>query len=541
MMKKLFCVISLFVALSIQAQDLKEGLLVYYSMDGKIANEGRKKVKHELHTARKVPDRNGKSESALEFYSKKGIYKRGLWVHLNISPDSFPVLCITAWVKPAQTFGRLSVCVQGDDKDARGITSAKDDGHYCWAVQTGGGDVLTGPRLTTDWVFLAAMYDAKAEQVRFVANNNLYKAHGKQRKGQPILTIGNFEGMVDEVRIYDRFLTLPELEQLYGGAIEANPEDLVVKPRRNFRKEKEQRQLAALDSLNVRVIVAGELVVKDSVKGTSSQDFLKKGDTLTIISHDGSTAIVKYHGNKKGQVRCKTLINDTFPAGATGWTVWLSYHLSALFDYTSGKSWIIIGVIAILLFAAMKYFRRIDRFFTRFARHDEFSAGAAKGSGVEIVRRKSFFRKIFPLKRYNWWPMSIGILTGSALFIFALWDSGELEWFMNGGGGIIPSPEFLPIHWAMWGVFILIALMFVVMIIESALIGGPVGVTLRVVYLLVMNLLSLVVTFYVFILIMAIIAVIIGLYVLAAMGSSTRYRCTRCGTVFTGSSCPYCG
>jgi hypothetical protein len=541
MIRKLFCIIGLFAALTMQAQDLKDGLLVYYSMDGKIANEGGKKVKHELHTARKVADRNGKAESALEFYTQKGIYKRGLWVHLNINPDSFPVLCITAWVKPAQTFGRLNVCVQGDDKDSRGIVTAKNDGYYCWAVQTGSGGALTGPRLTTDWVFLAAMYDARAEQVRFIANNKLYKSHGKQRKGQPILTIGNFEGMVDELRIYKRFLTLPELEQLYGNAIEANPEDLVVKPRRNFRKEKEFRQLAALDSLKVRVVVADELIVKDSIKGTNSQDFLKKGDTLTIVSHDGSTAIVTYHGNKKGQVRCKTLISDTFPAGTTGWMVWLSFHLSGLFDYTSGKSWIIIGVIAILLFMAMKYFRRIDRIFTRFARHDEFSAGAAKGSGIEIIRRKSFLRRIFPLKRYNWWPMSIGILTGSALFIFAIWDDGELEWFMNGGGSFIPSPEFLPIHWAMWGVFIFIMLMFVVMIIESAVIAGPVGGVMRVVYLIVMNLLSLVVTFYVFLLIMAIIAVIIGLYVLAAMGSGTRYRCTRCGRVFTGSSCPNCG
>ena len=546
-MKKIYSVLYSSIVLflfssNIYAQQfttLADSLLFYYNMEGKIINQGSKKVKSEVHSAKKTYDKFGKSKSALEFYSQSGIYNRGLWIYEDINPSKYPMITITAWVQLANTSGSQKIMSSGNSAQTRGFGTTYEDGYTHWSANIGDSDPLLGSKVTGEWTFIAVLYNQLAEEIRFVVNNTLYSSKGKLKNGIDVITIGNFEGKVDEFRMYSRFLTPVELEQLYGSPMLFRDADLAVKERINYRVKHKQDDIAQLDSMPVRIVYTKELEVYDTLEAKNILFYVKTNDTITILSHDTKRAVIMY-GNKKGTLNCTSIISNTYGVDESGIIVFAKKYLSNLFVYTEWASWVRFLTFAICMFLIFKYFYRIDALFARFNPYDEHAAGASKDGGYASVPKIPFLRRLFPIRFYPKWPLLLGIVLGISVVVFAVIDDSELEWFLNGGFSFIPSQDYYPIDWVLYGFSLFFVLAYVMLIIESIVIGGMWGGLLRIVFLTLFNCIAFIVTLYLIILIIVLVVAIIALSIFSSSAGG-RYRCTRCGTIFYGNRCPYCG
>lgn len=546
-MKKVFSIlyssiVLIFFSSNIYSQQLPtiaDSLLFYFDMEGKIVNKGIKKVKTELHSARQIVDKVGKAKSALEFYSQTGIYNRGLWIYEDINPINYPIFTITAWVQLANTSGSQKIMSLGNTAQTRGFGTTYEDGYTYWSANIGDSDPLLGSKVTGEWTFIAVLYNQPAEEIRFVVNNTLYSSKGKLKKGVDVITIGNFEGKVDELRMYSRFLTPIELEQLYGAPMLFKDSDLLVKERVNYRAKQKQDDIAKLDSMPVRVVYSKELEVYDTIESKNILFYVKTNDTITILSHDTKRAVIMY-GEKKGTLNCTTIINNTYGVDESGIVVFAKKYLSHLFVYSEWASWVRFLIFAICMFLIFKYFYTIDALFARFNTYDEHAAGASKDGGYASVPKIPLLRRIFPLQFYPKWSLLLGIAFGISVAVFAIINDSELEWFLNGGFSFIPNQNYYTIDWVLYGFSLFFILLYVLLIIESFVVGGIWGGLLRIVFLTIFNVIAFIVTLY---LIILIIVLVVGIIALSIFSSSFggRYRCTRCGTIFYGNRCPYCG
>lgn len=332
----------------------------------------------------------------------KGIYKRGLWAPVNINPSTYPILTITAWIKTDKTFGHKDLITNGDKEYCRGMVIDKDDGEYHWSVNCGKEGILYGSLVTTEWVFMAVLYDQPNEAVRLIVNNQVYASRGKMGKGSDILTIGNFEGVVDDVRIYDRLLTIPELEYLFEGAITVDADEFPIKKRIDYRKKREEAKLAELQESPVRRTSESKFRVYEEANSSNIQSYLEEGDTVTIIKLDEDWAKVFYSGDKTGYISNSTLYEYTYPADGSGLVFMLKYTLRNLFKFTSLRSWIIVIVCAVILFFAFRYFYKIEGFFWRFGNHEQGAMGASRSD--PDAYKTPFLRRFFTYYRFRWWP-----------------------------------------------------------------------------------------------------------------------------------------
>jgi len=289
LMKKLFTLLLLLFSLLIsysQTVNLDSGLVAYYPMNGKGSDVSTNKKNGPVHTGKAASDRKGVSQSAIQFYAGTGMYKRGLWAPIDISPSSYLKLTLTAWIKTDKTFGHQNLITNGQKENCRGFVIDKDDGEYRWSANSGSDDILYGPLVTTEWVFMAVLYDQPNEAVRLIVNNQVYASRGKMGKGVEILTIGNFEGIIDDVRIYDRLLTIPELEELYEGAINIDTDEFPIKERIDYDKKREEAKLAELWENPVRRTSKSKFRVYDEAKSSNVKAYLEEGDTITILELD---------------------------------------------------------------------------------------------------------------------------------------------------------------------------------------------------------------------------------------------------------------
>lgn len=459
----------------------------------------------------------------------------------SIGTDTLRVMTLTVWVKVTSP-NLTQPILQIDAQDPpRGLSIEREDGKAVWSMIVGDNEFLYGSPTTDEWTFLVLVYDGKNQAVRFIVNNRVFAQSYTPERCVGKLKIGGFEGILDKIEIYNRVLTLKEIESLGSIAITEGAENYLIEQKHDYRAEREAKERAELDSLKTRISLTDEIRVYDTVKMEKTVDYITKGDTFEILSRDEKYAKVKYgKDGKLGMVKCKTITDGTYAPGESGFFVWLKIHLSDLFNFTSLRSWIIIVFLALLLFFASKFFYHIDNFFMRFKKQKEVMASGGKNSAI-VEHKPNILEKIFPFSRGRKWVLFIGIILAIMLFGGAIWDGREMEWFFNGGFRIIPREYTQPIHWVLWALTLITMIAYITLILESYVIGGPIGGSMRVLYLTILNLIALLVTFYLFIAVVIILAVMFGLSVLGSMGSSGKYRCTRCGTIFYGSNCPNCG
>ncbi|WP_342305279.1 LamG-like jellyroll fold domain-containing protein [Methanolobus sp. ZRKC5] len=162
----------------------------------------------------------GKSGEALDFDGTNDY----VYVPVNINQDAMPQVTMALWVK--------------SDSDSRGTVISHDNGGFDrtiaidarggglgWSAFSGSGGVLGYQAVTTNkWTFLAAVYDQDADIVELYVDGIRYEESGSLSSGWDYTHIGsnpsfgvNFDGSIDEVKIYNYALTQNEINSLFEG------------------------------------------------------------------------------------------------------------------------------------------------------------------------------------------------------------------------------------------------------------------------------------------------------------------------------------
>jgi hypothetical protein len=149
-------------------------------------------------------------------------------VPLDINPASLPTLTMGAWVKSESRTGIQQIISHdngGYDRslglDYRGSSPFA----YNFATFAGSASVLNANLYSTDWTFLAAVYDAPHSSVKLYVNGSLAaSATATHGTGLTSLRIGSnpafiefFAGAIDNVFFYDEALDANSISALYAN------------------------------------------------------------------------------------------------------------------------------------------------------------------------------------------------------------------------------------------------------------------------------------------------------------------------------------
>lgn len=477
-------------------------------------------------------------------FNKKSVTaQKAIVLQTDASAKTLPVTTITLWISPAKSFFPNPVLNTGDRKRDRALFTEKSDDAWHWTMQCGKDGELDGPVvLAGQWTFIAMMYDHKNQEARFMVNEHLYKSRAGMGRGTDKITIGGFDGKIDDLRVYNRFLTAAELQALYGKQVTFTDDDLAVTERYTYKEKKERELAESVKPGDIYIVNTREFIIKDSVRSSSYRSVLKEGDSLTVNRVIDDWLVVRWQTGDTGFVSRSYLTDNAFASGSSGWLHTFKVSARHIFDFGSLRSWIIFLTMAVILFFAKRYFYKLDPLLNKLRRKDMYGSGGSKSGALS--ENQTFLNRIFPPRRFRWWPMSIGGIAGLALFILLFIDGKEVEWYMNEGINLLPVGFDRWIHWVLFGLTWFVVLSLVAMILESYVVTGPVIMWLRLLILLILNIMAFVVSIFLAFIVVIIIVVMIVLYLLAS--GKSNYRCPHCGGSFSAGignsgTCPHCG
>jgi hypothetical protein len=548
-MKKYFVLlVSIIIGMSHISAQTNNGLVFWLSGNKSLKDASGQNVKIQGNPLHRATDPLGNEGKAYVFdYSAKNP-THFLKTDLDISPKQYPELTITLWIKPSNTNSRAEVIVQGETKEGRGLGIAYKDNTPCWAAHMGKNDDLKEGRVTAQWHFLAVIYHQAAEKAWLVVNDEVFSGRTAIRptsSSDNTLTIGKFEGQISDLRVYNRMLTLDELNELAGKPIKATAADFSFKIRRDFKKERKEKELRQLDSLPLRIVYVKELAVYDTTEGKNIVTYLHKGDTLRLLRRTSEYGIFEYANHQVGRNSLNTLIKKTYPSGQSSLSAFFTHGLQNGVDYTSWRFWVVILLLGLGLFFLYKYFVRIDAYLIYKGQHRKVES-ARKGDTEPLQAPiVTYLRRIFPIQRFRRWTFLIGFVAAATLFLCALIDGSELEWFINGGFTLFPGEDYHGFTYFLWAMTMGVMLLFFLMIVESFVSAGLVWGFIRIIFITVINVLLMIVALFAAIAVLLIVvAVIAFLFFGSALKSSLNqnYRCNKCGNIIPdGGRCPYCG
>lgn len=522
---KFAIIIPVLIPAFLSAQSLPDsGLVAAYLLDGnaKAVNAGQFSGKT-LRT-KAVADRSGREGRALGFQPGPGMEFSQAELPLDISPNALPVVTITCWIKAGETFKYLTPLRSGDKKQ-RGILTDKHRGSQRWSASAGSDGVIHGsPVLKDQWTFIALIYDAPNEQARLIVNNQVFGGRARQRKSNPTTIIGAFNGAMDDLMIYNRALSLEELEMLYGSPIDINREDFAIDDRSGYRRRMEAQRNPAVEAGQQFIPGYEELIIRDSVHSPNTLHLFGHGDTITVLSQAGDNWLeVSNQKGEKGYISASSLISNAYRTGKTKSVFRFTNWLGQLFMMNKAWNWFFAALFTLLLGMALKYRGQLNDWFIALGGKAETEAAGSRNEGIVTTRRFSRLDRYFPVNRPKWWSISPGIVFALMLLGGSIWDSAETQWFFNEGASIIPAGFMYPIHWVLWSLSLIIILLILAIAIESLHIAGPWAGLFRLAMLLILNLMAVVVCFY---LAVGIILVIFGfiLFVFALFSLLSRKR-----------------
>ncbi|MEI7491479.1 MAG: LamG-like jellyroll fold domain-containing protein [Bacteroidota bacterium] len=527
-----------------------DGLLGLFKLDGsaKEADGHIKPVK--IQGIKPAPDRfenQGKASSlAYDFNHNKRSY---ISIPLDISPGKQPLLTITFWVQLNTSNMESGILYQSDNDWSRndhyrGIYAERSSGFIHWTGCAGSDGSITGPEiLAKSWTFIALVYDRDNQAMRMVVNDQVYSSPAKMRDGYPFLRIGPFDGQADELRIYSRVLSLEELTLLYGKPITKDTSDYQIVKRADYRARMQREELDKVKPNTTYIVAEDKFAIHDSAGSYNAIAYLAKGDTFRVLQVVKKSALLLIPGGKQGYATISSINNDAYLKGGSYIFHETKVIFQSIFNFTNIRSWIIAVLFAILLYFVYKKYDSIDNFLNRVGRRDPMLQGGAKSEGGSS---ENILKKVFPLKRMRWWPLTIGAILALVVFIALIWNGGETEWFINDGFKLIPSGYTRSIHWVLYITFMTLMFLYIVMIIESFVVVGPIMAVPRIIILTILIFMAILVTYYLSVLVVIVAIVMLVLYALSAAASNSEYRCPHCNRTFTSSAgssgtCPYCG
>lgn len=500
------------------------GLVAAYPLDGHAKAPEQREFSGKTLRTKAVADRNGQAGRALGFHPGPGMEFSQAELPLDISPDALPVVTITCWIKAAETFKYLTPLRSGDKKQ-RGLLTDRHRGSQRWSASAGRDGIIHGsPALKDQWTFIALIYDAPNEQARLIVNNQVFGGRARQRKNNPSTIIGAFNGAMDELMVYNRALSLEEIEKLYGSPIDINREDFAIDDRSAYRRRMEAQRNPEVEAGQQFIPGYEELIIRDSVHSPNTLHIFGRGDTITVLRQAGDNWLeVSNQKGEKGYISASSLISNAFRTGKTKSVFRFTNWLGQLFMMNKAWNWFFVALFTLLLAMALKYRKQLNEWFIALGGKAETEAAGSRNEGIVTTRRFGRLDRYFPVTRPKWWSISPGIVFALMLLGGSIWDTAETQWFFNEGAHIIPSGFTLAIHWVLWSLSLIIILLILAITIESLHIAGPWAGLLRLAMLLILNLMAVVVCFY---LAVGIILVIFGfvLFVIALFSLLGRRR-----------------
>ncbi len=461
----------------------------------------------------------------------------------DASTKTLPVTTITVWFRPGKSYSANPLINTGDRGADRSLFTKMSDNVWHWAMQCGKDGTLEGPVVLADrWTFFAMLYDQKNQEARFIVDDQLYKSRARTGRGSDRIVIGGFNGTINDLRVYNRLLTLAELETLYGKKISAEEQDLVIAERYSYKEKRAREEAESVKSGDRYIVSSSELILRDSVRSSSYRSVLKEGDTLSVTSVLDDWLEVSCNDSVKGFVSRKNLLGNAYAENSSAMMHTFKQSVQNIFDFTSLRSWIIFLSMAVVLFFVKRYFYLLDVMLNRLRRRDPAAAGGSKSGGTS--RKSTFLNRFFPPKRMQWWSMAIGAVAGLSLIVALIIDKGETEWFFNEGINLLPVGFDRGIHWFLFGLTWFVLLGLTAMVLESYVVTGPAVMWIRVPILLILNIMTFVVS--IFLSIVLVIALLV-MFAINIFGSgSSNYKCPHCGRTFSAGSgssgtCPHCG
>lgn len=519
-----------------------------FHFDGGVKEASGKCGPVELKGTKFVADRNDKPGMALGLmYNLQKKKKSRAVVPVNINPDQMPFVTLVFWIRIGNNSQPSYILSLYDhqyrqEEAFRGLYIAREDDYYRWMACSGKDGSLEGPEvLSNRWTFIAMLYDRDNQAIRMVVDDQVFSGPAAMRSGDSKITIGPFDGAIDELTIFRRLLTLEELEDLYGSRITRDTGDFPIAARGNYKERLEHEKTERVKANTTWVVAVEKFPVYDSDSGHNVAAIVAAGDTFRVVEVIGEEARLLLPDGKTGFAGTSRITRDAYLQGDTWIGHWMGNSLRYIFDFTRLRSWIIAVVFGILLFIVIRKYDHIDRLLNRIRRHDPHAGGGGKSEGGS---GQNPLKKVFPLKKFRWWPLTIGAVIALGMIIALIWDSRETEWFFNEGFSMFAKDYSRPIHWFLFGTVILVGVMFLTMILESVVIAGPFLALPRILLLSILIFMTLIVVFYLSVIV---IVVTIAMVILKGLSSgSSNYRCPHCGRTFSASagssgSCPYCG
>ena len=507
-------------------QNPEQHLVAGYKLNGNAKEISHAALKGKPNGIKPATDRFGQAGQATQF-TEAGYAIRGyITLPVQISPEKLPQISICFWIKANETYQKASPLRSGNDK-ARGISTTYSNGTQRWAASAGKDGVIEGPAVLKDqWTFIAIVYDHPNQQARLIVNNEVFAGRARMQKSEANLEIGSINGAMDDLQIFDTVLSLAAIEKIYGKPIDKNADAYTIEDRSEYRKRLEEKRRCKVQPGDRFIVGYDEILIRDSVNSPNTLHVFKEGDTVNVIkSMRNEWFEVKNQQNLTGFISGHQLESACYKTGGLKTMLRLNNLTGNIFRFNQFSNWLIIAVFTIILVITIRKRNELNAWFQRKGHTDPREAYASKNGGTPAIRRPGIFDRYFPVERPKWWIISPGLVFGLMLIAGSLWDSRELEWFFNEGASMIPKGFSLPIHWALWGCSLVIIMLLLALFLESLTIAGPFWGLLRMGLLMVMNIMAMIVAFY---LIAGLLFVMIGLLLIlfalfALLGRRRRY------------------
>ncbi|MBL7904712.1 MAG: hypothetical protein JNL22_06795 [Bacteroidales bacterium] len=506
------------------AENKSDSLVFHFPFNGNLSERNHKIKAGKSEKVKPATDRSGVADGAITFIRNTGEGAAAISLPVNISPERFPEITLCFWIKAEETYKSMTA-VSGGNARLRGLTTDYSNGANRWSASAGKDGYIGGsPVLKDQWTFIALVYDADDEQARLIVNNEVFAGRARLHQGSDELLLGPLNGAMDELMIFSKILSLNEIEAISGIAVTLNTGDYPIADRSSYRKQMAEKRRSKIRPGDRYIVGYEELIIRDSINSPNTLYVFREGDTVSVISLlDKEWLMVQNQEQKKGYITAGTLESNSFKTGSNKLLFRFFNWLSQIFRFHKLSNWLLVAVFTVILVLVIRNRNELNHWFSVRGNRDPVSDGDSKSGSPVQTRRVRQLERYFPVMRPKWWMISPGLVFGLLLIVGGIWDGREMEWFFNEGASVIPSGYTLPIHWVLWTGTAAVMLLTVALFLESFTIAGLWAGLLRVAMLTLLNLMAVVVAFY---LSAGFILVIVGfiLFLIAAFALIGRRR-----------------
>jgi hypothetical protein len=208
---------------------IMKGLAAYYPFNGNANDSSGNGNNGAVYGATLAPDRFGRADNAYSFNGTSD------WIKVENSPtlniNGYNSLSICAWIKPTSIQASQDYCIlwkwgpggAEDDQYTLEVQGAKAIFRLSDLPSALTSNTIINPDL---WYFLTGVYDAQAGKSRIYINGlldnemnlsfSIYNTTQFVGIGCGTNSTGFFAGYIDDIRIYNRALSVEEIQGLYN-------------------------------------------------------------------------------------------------------------------------------------------------------------------------------------------------------------------------------------------------------------------------------------------------------------------------------------